>query len=90
MKVLSFKVYRDGGTIEIMTTEGSFCYDHRIMTTTRGKLFVGHPDKGIPIEKGLLGDETPENVEQKIIEALKEYKDSFYQSQIDNLILLKS
>ena len=43
MKILDFKVYLDGGTVEITTDCGVFCFDDRIHTTTEGKLYWGQP-----------------------------------------------
>lgn len=43
MKIFNTKMYLDGGTIEMETNIGTFCIDHRLGTTTPGRLFKGYP-----------------------------------------------
>lgn len=44
IRIKTYKKYLDGGTIEITTYDDKiYCYDHRIGTTTRGRLYAGYP-----------------------------------------------
>ena len=45
MKVNTFEMYRDGGTIELKTDKGVFCFDQRISSETKGRLYEGYPKK---------------------------------------------
>jgi len=66
MKVLSFDTLRDGGTLSIQTDEGLFTVDNRIVTTTAGKVFNGHPKND---KSNLVEDE---QVLLDLTEAIKE------------------
>jgi hypothetical protein len=81
MKVTRFNLYRDGGTIEVTTDEGIFCVDGRIESTTKGKFFVGYP---LPDNSNIVLDS--KNLELKIIEALKNYNDEFFDQAIHHFI----
>jgi len=81
MKILNFEEYLDGGSILITTNEGVYCFDNRIHSTTKGKLYNGYPkgnDSNI-IENSI-------KIEKILISALNEYENSFYSSTINNLI----
>jgi len=43
MEILSIKMYKDGGTISIITDCGEFCLDGRIGTKTKYQLFDNYP-----------------------------------------------
>lgn len=45
MEIKNFDIYRDGGTIEIETDKGIFCFDERIGSNTRGGLYDGYPKR---------------------------------------------
>ena len=81
MKVLKFNSYLDGGTKEVVTDEGVFCFDERIKTTTGGRLYKGYPkdDNSNIIENS-------EQLEKQIIELLKEHKDDFYKELIGHFV----
>lgn len=79
MKILELKLYRDGGTVELNTNKGVFCFDGRMNTKTKGALYSGYPQKDNLIEN-------QKELEPKIIEALKEYKDDSQQEFIEYLI----
>jgi hypothetical protein len=87
MIIQKFDTYRDGGTIEIETNEGIFCFDNRINSITKGKLYNGYPKKD---NSNLI--ENSEDLELKLIEGLEKYRDiivekqPFYQTSIDNFI----
>ena len=74
-------MYRDGGTIEIETDKGIYCYDNRIMTKTKGCLYENYPKDD---NSNLISNS--HELEKEIIEALKNYKNDFYRSQINDFI----
>jgi hypothetical protein len=86
MEVLSYELYKDGGTEEIVTDKGTYCYDHRITSLTKGSLYLGYPkdDNSNIIEK-------PEVIEKELFEALRVYmpKAGFYEGHIERLLLIK-
>jgi len=45
MKIIKKKCYRDGGTKELVTGEGTFCIDRRINTKTKNEIYNGYPLK---------------------------------------------
>ena len=81
MEIKKFEIFLDGGTIKITTDEGIFCFDHRIRTTTEGRLYDGMPKDD---NSNLI--ENSDELEGKIIESLKFFRDDFYQSSIEHLI----
>jgi hypothetical protein len=81
MEIKKFEMFLDGGTIKITTDEGIFCFDHRIRTTTEGRLYDGMPNDD---NSNLI--ENSDELENKIIESLKFFKDDFYQRSIEHLI----
>jgi len=84
MKILEFRMYKDGGTIEITTNEGIFCFDDRLFSETKDRLYDGYPKDD---NSNLMNDSN--ELESLIIEKLKNYKDDFYQSTIDHFIKKK-
>lgn len=81
MEIKKFEMFLDGGTIKITTDEGIFCFDHRIRTRTEGRLYDGMPKDD---NSNLI--ENPDELEDRIIEALKFFRNDFYQSSIEHLI----
>jgi hypothetical protein len=43
MEITKIDGYRDGGTIQIITTDEIYCIDCRIKTKTEGIIFLGYP-----------------------------------------------
>jgi hypothetical protein len=43
MEIKKFEMYCDGGTIELETDKGIFCFDERIVSNTKGRLYDGYP-----------------------------------------------
>ena len=84
MKIIKYNVYLDGGTVEIETDKGVFCFDKRIGSNTKGRLYEGYPKSD---NSNLI--ETSEDLETELIESLKSYKDRFYQKSIDRFIKSK-
>ena len=81
MKINNFKMYLDGGTIELDTDKGIFCFDDRLSSRTKGRLYDGYPKDD---NSNLI--ENSEDLETKLIECLKFYKNDFYQSSVDYFI----
>lgn len=84
MRIIKFNVYRDGGTIEIPTDEGIFCFDYRLGTSTKGRLYRGYPKDD---NSNLI--ENSSELETILIENLKNYKDDFNQNFIDFFLKTK-
>ena len=40
MKIIEFKMYLDGGTIEVKTEFLSYCFDGRMRSLTKDRLFI--------------------------------------------------
>ena len=81
MEIKKFEMYRDGGTIELDTDKGIFCFDERIGSNTKGRLYQGYPKDD---NSNLI--ENSEDLEIELIVCLKLYKNDFYQSSIDYFI----
>lgn len=73
--------YRDGGTILIETDQGVYCFDYRIDSETKGKLYKGYPDEGNLVEDDLL--------EKQLLYALTEYEDERNKPHIDQFLEAK-
>ena len=73
MYINNFKKYLDGGTIELDTDKGIFCFDERIRSNTKGRLYEGYPKDD---NSNLI--ENSEDLEIELIECLKLYKNNFY------------
>jgi hypothetical protein len=81
MEIKNFKMYLDGGTIELGTDMEVFCFDNRIRSKTKGRLYEGYPKDD---NSNLI--ENSDEIETQLIESLKSYKNDFYQSSIDYFI----
>ena len=81
MEIKKFEMYRDGGTIELDTDKGIFCFDGRIDSNTKGRLYKGYPKDD---NSNLI--ENSDDFENQLIECLKLYKNNFYQRSIDYFI----
>ena len=83
MIIKSFNVYRDGGTIEITTEDDKvFCFDDRILSKTKGKLYDGYPKEN----NSNIITENAEAIEIELIKALSSYKNEYYQDTINAFI----
>ena len=74
-------MFLDGGTILIETDQGDYSFDYRLKTSTEGRLYNGMPKND---NSNII--ENSNDLENEIIEALKEYKNEFYQNSIDFII----
>lgn len=81
MEIKRFDTYLDGGTIEIETDRGTFCFDNRIGSTTNGRLYDGYPKRD---NSNII--ENSGELEAELLEILKSYKHSFYQKAIDHFV----
>jgi len=80
MIIKNFGIFKDGGTRKVVTDNSDYCFDYRIGSNTKGKLFLGYPKTD---NSNLIDDD---KLKDEIILALKDYKSSFYQESIDDLI----
>jgi hypothetical protein len=78
-------MYKDGGTIEISTDKGVYCFDNRLFSQTKGKLYDGYPKKD---NSNLI--ENSKDLENEIVECLKFYKNDFYQNTINYILKTKT
>lgn len=85
MKIINFKVYKDGGTIEIETIDGIFCFDGRLSSNTKNMLYNGYPKKD---NSNII--KNSEELKNNLFDELKNYKNDFYQSSIDHFINSKT
>jgi len=69
MKIIEVNSYRDGRTVQIDTDEGVFCFDGRIGSHTKGRLYNGYPMKD---NSNLIEDF--EELETKLIKNFISYK----------------
>jgi len=81
MEIKKFEMYRDGGTIELTTDKGIFCFDERIGSDTKGRLYDGYPKSD---DSNLI--ENSVDLEQELIKQLKLFKSDLYQISIDYFI----
>ena len=84
IEIKDFDMYTDGGTIRIWTNEGIFCFDDRLMSTTKGRLYSGYP---MDDDSNLI--ENSKELEYRIIKSLKSYKNETYQKSIDHFVKSK-
>lgn len=74
IRIKTYNKYLDGGTIEISTWDDDkiYCYDHRIGTTTPGRLYDGYPedDNSNIIEDSTLEYELKQAVDNREVEKL--------------------
>jgi len=70
----------DGGTIEIVTNEGSYCFDGRTKSKTKGRLYYGYPK---PDNSNLILNYIESEID--IFNALEDYnnKTGFDRDKID-------
>ena len=88
IEIKDFDMYRDGGTIQITTDEGIFCFDDRLGSTTKGRLYSFYP---LLDNSNLI--ENSEELEYRIIKSLKSYKNKLnklYQKSMDHLVKSKA
>jgi hypothetical protein len=86
MNIKQFDILKDGGTISIKTDEGYYCFDRRLNSTTKNKLYVGYPK---PDNSNQVKDEDSLDLEKRILNALQKFRlcaDIFYFKSIDDLI----
>lgn len=82
MKIINYKRYRDGGTDELTTEDGTeYCLDGRIRSETKSRWYIGYPKSD---NSNLIEDSKQLQID--LITALKDYKNDFYQKSIDYLI----
>ena len=68
MEIIKIDGYKDGGTIEITTDEGSYCIDDRLFSKTKGSIFCGYPEN----DNSNI-DQYQNEMKEILIEALTKY-----------------
>lgn len=81
MQIKKLNMYLDGGTVEIITDEGTFCFDNRIKSSTKGRLYNDYPKDD---NSNLI--ENSSALEELLIEKLKNHEDDFYHKCYDVLL----
>jgi hypothetical protein len=81
MIIIKYDVYKDGGTVEITTDEGVFCFDGRLKSETKDSLYYGYPRKD---NSNIMENQT--ELKKEIIESLKNFKHPFYDPHIGSFI----
>jgi hypothetical protein len=69
MNIVGINSYRDGGTIRIITDEGDYCIDDRMLSKTIGKVFIGYPE-----DDNSNLDNFQDEIIMVIIDSLKNYQ----------------
>lgn len=70
MNIVSIDSYRDGGTVRIITDEGDYCIDNRMLSKTTGKVFIG----SYPEDDNSNLDNFQDEIKMAIIDSLKNYQ----------------
>ena len=68
MEIIKIDSYKDGGTIEITTDEGTYCIDDRLCSKTKGSIFCGYPEN----DNSNI-DQYQNEMKEILIEALTKY-----------------
>jgi hypothetical protein len=83
MEIVSFQTFRDGGTIEITTSDGTKYFIGNKLSNRENKVYSLYPrhEDG---DKFLLPNS--DELLRKIVNALQKYKSDFYQKSIDHFV----
>lgn len=66
MDISRIDSYKDGGTIQLTTSEGiNYCIDWRLRTETKGKIYHGYPKKD---NSNII--ENQEEIKEAILESM--------------------
>lgn len=84
-KILRIDGYRDGGTIHVVTNEGDYHIDGRMLgdegeNPTKGRLFLGYPEYSEP-----LSFEESKKIKSKIKSALKSFTGQGHEGYISRI-----
>ena len=70
MDIIEVGGYTDGGTIQIISSDGNYYIDSRIGTTTKGSIFFGYPKKD---NSNIMIDQ--DSIRKEIKDAVDRYSD---------------
>lgn len=79
MKIKMIDNYLDGGTISITTDTCKYCIDNRLFSETKGKIYLGYPNKD---NGNIIGDQ--DEIKKEILESIT---NSEYEKMIKGLLL---
>jgi len=84
-KIIKVDGYRDGGTVHVVTNQGDFHIDGRVLENddenlTKGMLFLGYPKDNQP-----LSLEEAKKIKTKIKSALKSFTGQVHEGYISKI-----
>jgi len=79
MRVNRVNIYKDGGTVELITNNGSYYIDKRLSSKTQLELYDDYPDRGNIIEESRI-------LREELRSALTTYADNFYSEDTIDMI----
>ena len=79
MKIKLIGTYSDGGTISIITDTHKYCVDDRLFSETKGKIYLGYPNKD---NSNLIDNQ--DEIKKEILESIT---NSEYEKIIKGLLL---
>lgn len=79
MKIKLIVSYLDGGTISITTDTCEYCIDNRLFSETKGKIYLGYPNKD---NSNLIDDQ--DEIKKEILESISNTE---YEKIIKGLLL---
>lgn len=85
MEIRDIKIYMDGGTIEVLTNEGNYWIDNRLLSKTKGRVYVNSYPKDD--NSNMLNNVIESlQIEIELVEALRYFKHPHYQAAIDSFV----
>lgn len=85
IRIVNVNYYKDGGTLELETDRGVYCFDNRIKTKTKYCLYNGYPFKN---NSNIIHNST--SIEKALIKAMEKYDGRLYKDIIKKVIEYKS
>lgn len=79
MKIKRVDINRDGGTISITTDTCKYCIDNRLFSETKGKIYLGYPNKD---NSNIIDNQ--DEIKKEILESIT---NSEYEKMIKGLLL---
>ena len=86
LEINKFEVLKDGGSIVIDTNEGTYFIDNRIGSMTIYTIYKGIPESLEDYDKVIKGEILIDTI-KKLIDGLSNYKNDFYQTTINHIII---
>lgn len=79
MEIKEMEMYKDGGTVKLITNTDTYYIDNRLRSETKHKLYDNYPDMG-----NIIKDD--KEIKNKLYKALENYHDNFYSPTTINYI----